>query len=63
MAIDVHRAVTGFIDFGDREAGGSNTFFLNIGERLGIAKDVVYITQTIVGDGFVVRLCLSLVEF
>lgn len=55
MAIDLHRAITGFIDFGDQTAGGSNAFFLNVGERLGIAKDVVYITQTLVGDGFVVR--------
>lgn len=55
MAIDVHRAVTAFIDFGDRAARGSNTFYDDIGERLGIAKDVIYITQTLVGDGFVVR--------
>lgn len=53
MAIDVRRAVEAFINFGDQESGGSNVFYSNIGERLGIAKDVVYITQTLVGDGFV----------
>ncbi|PIL26315.1 hypothetical protein GSI_12071 [Ganoderma sinense ZZ0214-1] len=53
MAIDVQRAIDGFIEHGGTP-GGTTTFFKRLNDPLFIAKLAIYNTQTLVGDAFVI---------
>lgn len=43
-----------FIVEANRTLGGAAAYYANIGNPYSIAKDVTYITQTLVGDSFIV---------
>ncbi|KAI0655778.1 hypothetical protein C8Q70DRAFT_415098 [Cubamyces menziesii] len=53
LAIDVVRAVQGFVVWGARQADGAEAFYNIVSDPTEVAKDVVYITMTLVADSFV----------
>ncbi|KAI0351179.1 hypothetical protein OH77DRAFT_1411426 [Trametes cingulata] len=52
LAIDVVRAVEGFVVWADKP-GGTNAFYARISDPTEVAKNVLYITMTLVADSFV----------
>ncbi|OBZ74586.1 hypothetical protein A0H81_05090 [Grifola frondosa] len=53
LGIDLHRAIEGFIVFSHTPEGAIG-FFLTLSDPTHVGKNVIYSTQTLVGDGFVV---------
>ena len=54
LCFDVQRAIDGFIAHGRTETGTLD-FYNNLSNPTHVGKSVIYITQTLVGDAFVVR--------
>ena len=54
MALDVQRAIVGFVDNGG-VPGGTEAFYLRLDNPTEVAKSVIFITMTLAGDSFVVR--------
>lgn len=52
MILDILRATQAFVYAQD---GGALDYYLNLSNPLQAAKTAVYVTITLVGDGFVVR--------
>ncbi|KAH9900690.1 hypothetical protein C8Q73DRAFT_742550 [Cubamyces lactineus] len=52
LAIDVTRAVEGFVVWG-KNPGGTDAFYGRISDPTEVAKNVLYITMTLVADSFV----------
>ena len=55
LCFDVQRAIEGFIVHGGTPTG-TTEFYSQLSNPTHVAKSVIYITQTLVGDAFVVRL-------
>lgn len=53
LGIDVARAIQGFVVWGGTP-GGTEAFYSKISDPTEVAKNVVYITMTLVADSFVV---------
>ncbi|KAI8992744.1 hypothetical protein BD414DRAFT_482056 [Trametes punicea] len=53
LAVDVVRAVQGFVVWGGRQANGAEAFYDRVSDPTEVAKDVIYITMTLVADSFV----------
>lgn len=60
LALDVHRAIAGFVSYADIPRG-SLVFYGLLNDATETAKNVVYVLQTLVGDSIVVRI-LSLLS-
>lgn len=58
LALDMYMLLQAFIVEANRELGGAVAYYSNIGNPYSIAKDATYITQTLVGDSFIVSLRL-----
>ncbi len=54
MAIDVKRALQAFVGLAG-QTGGLEQYYTKVDSHLHIAKSVMYVSQTVVGDSFVVR--------
>ncbi|KAI8992748.1 hypothetical protein BD414DRAFT_482075 [Trametes punicea] len=52
LAIDVVRAIEGFVVWGQKP-DGTNQFYARISDPTEVAKNVIYITMTLVADSFV----------
>ena len=59
MIFDVQRALDGFVNHGGTPTG-TYDFYSWISNPTHVAKSAIYITQTLVGDGFVVRVTTDL---
>ena len=59
LGLDVHRAIIGFVNYGGVPNGTLNYYSI-LNNPLHIAKDTIFITMTLMGDGFVVCPCLTL---
>ncbi|KAI9061938.1 hypothetical protein FKP32DRAFT_1575162 [Trametes sanguinea] len=53
LAVDVVRAVQAFVVWGSRQANGAEAFYDIVSDPTEVAKDVIYITMTLVADSFV----------
>ncbi|OBZ74465.1 hypothetical protein A0H81_05110 [Grifola frondosa] len=51
LGLNIHRAIQGFVDQGGSPDGTTN-FYLKVDDLTQIAKSVIFITQTLVGDSF-----------
>lgn len=58
LALDVQRAVVGFVNEGGKP-DGTLAFYGRLSNPTHVAKSVIFITMTLVGDGFVVRVILA----
>jgi len=56
LAIDVQRAIEGFVEYADVPKG-SLVFYGKLNDATELAKNIVYVLQTIVGDSIVVWRC------
>ena len=56
LALDMYMLLQAFIVEANRTLGGAVVYYGNIGNPYSIAKDVTYITQTLVGDSFIVSI-------
>lgn len=61
VAVEIRRAQIGFIRFGGIPGGATNYFF-NTSDPLYLTTKVLYVTQTLIGDMFIVSILLALVK-
>ena len=61
MAFDVQRALDGFVTHGGTPTGTLD-FYSRLSNPTHVIKSIIYITQTVVGDSFVVRLLPLLIR-